>query len=266
MYLSDSVPMALKISSMKRFETNEFHVTRIYPYSVLILMLGGILRFYEDGKLIELKKGEYYIQRAGLLQEGLNTRRQVREYHDPLPVYFFMEFQGGEFSDTRFGLPIRGVFQEKAILPIISACEAAYTDRRYINAFLMDSYMYRIFSELYMKIPDDKQVSNLLSMVKKHIDSEYSSIVSIQDIAQKFGYNPDHLTKIFIQKYHVSLYQYLKNVRMDHAMWLLQNTGMSLGQIARSVGYDNYSSFYRMFMSTYQVSPRRVGKERSEQA
>ena len=145
-------------------------------------------------------------------------------------------------------------------MPIISACEAACTDRRCTNTFLMDSYMYRVLSELYVNIPDGKQVSNLLSMVKKHIDSEYSSISNVQDIAHRFGYNVDHLTKLFIRKYRVSLYQYLKNVRMDHAMWLLQNTGMSLSQIARSVGYDNYSSFYRMFVGTYRTSPRSISR------
>ena len=56
MYLSDSAPMALKLCSMKHFEPNEFHITRIYAYSVLILMLEGVLRFYEDGKLITLTK------------------------------------------------------------------------------------------------------------------------------------------------------------------------------------------------------------------
>ncbi len=259
-YLSDSVPMALKLCAMKRFEANEFHIIRIYAYSVLILMLDGVLRFYEDGNLVTLTPGEYYIQRAGLLQEGLNARRQDREYHDPPPVYFFMEFQGGEYSETRLGLPIRGSFQPAAVMPIISACEAACTDRRCTNTFLMDSYMYRVLSELYVNIPDGKQVSNLLSMVKKHIDSEYSSISNVQDIAHRFGYNVDHLTKLFIRKYRVSLYQYLKNVRMDHAMWLLQNTGMSLSQIARSVGYDNYSSFYRMFVGTYRTSPRSVSR------
>ena len=58
MYLSDSAPMALKLCSMKHFEPNEFHITRIYAYSVLILMLEGVLRFYEGGKLITLTKGE----------------------------------------------------------------------------------------------------------------------------------------------------------------------------------------------------------------
>lgn len=115
-----------------------------------------------------------------------------------------------------------------------------------------------------MKLPNERQISNLLSMVKKHIDSEYFSISGVQDIAQKFGYNTDHLTKLFIQKYHLSIYRYLTDVRMEHALWLLQNTNMSLGQISSSVGYDNYSSFYRMFTGTYHASPQMMRKKKTD--
>lgn len=262
MYLLDSDPMMLKICSMKYFGADEFHITRVYYYNVLILMLDGVLKFYEDGRLIVLRKGEYYIQRAGLLQEGLNRDRQVEPNEDAPAVYFFMEFEGGAFSDSKYGVPIRGVFQEQEIRPIISACENAYSVRRQFNRFLMNSYLYRMFSELYPELPDNKQVSNLLSTIKKYIDSEYSSIANVEDIARKFGYNADHLTKIFIQKYKMSPYQYLKSIRMEHAMWLLQNTDMSLEQIAHSVGYDNYSSFYRMFVSTYRFSPGQKRKKK----
>lgn len=264
MFLSDSAPMIFKICSMKQFEPNEFHITRIYPYSVLILMLDGVLRFYENGKLIELRKDEYYIQQAGLLQEGMNSRKPVPHNRDPLPVYFFIEFQGGAFSETKSGIPIRGSFRPEVICPIISACELAYSDGRLLNLFLMNSYMYRIFGELSMKLPNERQIFNLLSMVKKHIDSEYFSISGVQDIAQKFGYNTDHLTKLFIQKYHLSIYRYLIDVRMEHALWLLQNTNMSLGQISSSVGYDNYSSFYRMFTETYHASPQMMRKKKTD--
>ena len=68
--LTESGTLDLKICATKQFAPNEVHVTRIYGYSVLILMMEGVLRFCENGTLVELKKGEYYIQRANIFQNG----------------------------------------------------------------------------------------------------------------------------------------------------------------------------------------------------
>ncbi len=256
MYLSYSAPMSLRVCGMKYFTPEEYHVTRVYKYSVLILMLGGVLRFFEDGKLIEMHEGEYYIQRAGLLQEGLNIHK-LPNSGEPA-VYYFIEFAGGEFSDEHPGLPIRGSFKPADFMQLIRACDTAASEQHSVNPFLLNSHMYRIFSELYTDVPNERQLSSMLGMVRRYIDSSYSSICEVDEIAQKFGYNCDYLSKIFHQKYHMTLFRYLKKVRMEHAIWLLQNTDVPLLQIAESVGYDSYSAFYRAFVAMYRISPGEV--------
>ena len=100
-YLSDSVPMALKLCAMKRFEANEFHIIRIYAYSVLILMMRGVLRFREDGREVSVVPGEYYIQREGLFQEGMPMEGEP-------PVYFYIEFKGGVYAGSGSGASAAG--------------------------------------------------------------------------------------------------------------------------------------------------------------
>ena len=58
-------------SGFFRFRNGQKHTTRICPYDVCVIMLEGILYFNEDGKPVQVSKGEYYIQRSGLLQEGV---------------------------------------------------------------------------------------------------------------------------------------------------------------------------------------------------
>ena len=53
--LTESGTLDLKICATKQFAPNEVHITRIYGYSVLILMMEGVLRFCEYGTLVELK-------------------------------------------------------------------------------------------------------------------------------------------------------------------------------------------------------------------
>ena len=96
-------------SSNRQFEKDERHICRIYDMSVLILMRKGILRFNENGNPIELKRGEYYIQRPNILQEGAVPSDQ--------PNYYFIHFNGHYSSDG--SLPLRGTFNIDEIQKIV---------------------------------------------------------------------------------------------------------------------------------------------------
>ena len=86
---AEPVPAYLA-ASFRTFSPGEFHVTRNAPYSVLLLLMKGTLRFEEDGISVEVKAGEYYIQRAGLTQHA----RQPSD----MPHYFYIHFVGGELK------------------------------------------------------------------------------------------------------------------------------------------------------------------------
>ncbi len=236
--LTDSL-MQLHHASMKYFVPGEVHVTRICPYSVLILMIDGTLRFREDKTEISVTPGEYYIQRAGLLQEGVPMQGRT-------PVYFYVEFYGGSYAETGSGLSILGQYQLKNIQPVISAYSLACS-RRTANRFLLNSYMFRIFSELTQNSPAYSNKTELLSMVRRYLHSEYASPITLGTLARQFGYQPDYLSRMFRKQYRISLYQYLITVRMEHALWLLRNTDIKISEIASAVGYHDLSSFYRAF-------------------
>jgi hypothetical protein len=116
--------------STKIFLPNEIHVTRNYKKSVLILMLDGMLKFMEDGKEITLTRGEYYIQRQGLLQEGVPLKNP--------PIYFYIEFYGN-YSDEKNGLALRGSFSPEKLSGITEALESLFKDHK-ANFFLLNSY------------------------------------------------------------------------------------------------------------------------------
>ena len=87
-------------SANRQFEKNECHMERTYKLSVLLLVRRGVLRFSENGVPIEVSAGEYYIQCAGLHQQG--------PVPSDSPNYYFIHFKG-DFCKAG-ALPIRGKF------------------------------------------------------------------------------------------------------------------------------------------------------------
>jgi len=52
----------------------------------------------------------------------------------------------------------------------------------------------------------------------------------------------------------ISIKQYIISKKLAKANWLMQN-GISSTQAALQIGYENYSSFYRIYRKFYNSSP-----------
>ena len=210
-------------------------------------MLEGELKFIEDGNLVTLTSGEYYIQRNNLLQQGVPM-------NENLPVYYFFEFFG-TYSEGQSGLPLRGKYDPNKIGSIVENCVRLYLERS-ANNFKLNSYLHRILGELLEGFSDDIEPHTLAENVRAFIDSKYTSPIRLEHIAKCFGYTEEYILRTFKKRYGISPHQYLVGRRMEYAMWLLENTDSPIQQIALSVGYSETSSFYRSFKKTYGFSPK----------
>lgn len=246
MTLDFSPPPEFFACSTKVFEPGEIHVTRVCTQkSVLILMRDGVLRFREDGKIIELCAGEYYIQRDNLLQEGVPLEKP--------PTYFYIEFCGSYSEEER--LPLRGRFQAKTLEPLLGIFEQLFQSHNG-SPFLLNAYMNRVFSELWTEASHHDEQAHITRLIRNDLRSRYAETVTTEELAHRFGYAGDYLTRIFKKQYGITPHQYQIQVRMEHAQWLLDNTGLSVEQVADSVGYRDFSAFYRSFRKSTGISPR----------
>jgi len=208
-------------------------------------MQEGELRFLENGVPVCLKPGEYYIQRHGLLQEGIPLT-------DP-PTYFYVEFQG-TYEKSGIGLPLRGTFQEKNISSLTERMEKMYRGH-HRDLFRLNSYLLRIFSELMANTPLKDEKQNTAFWVRSYLDSNYYTPITLEKLSQIFGYNKDYISRIFKEQYGLPPHQHLVNQRMEHACLLLETTELSAEQVALSVGYSDFSVFYRAFRKMFGISP-----------
>lgn len=253
MILDFSPSPSLFICNTKVFEPGEVHSTRRYFKSVLLLMMDGELKFREDGKIITLHPGEYYIQREGLLQEGVPLK-------DP-PIYFFIEFSG-TFSDGQFGLPLHGTFSAAKVVPLLERLEELFL-RHHADLFKLNSYMLRVFSELLGGRAIVNEKYNTAYLIRNYIDSNYNTKITLADISKKVGYTEDYIARIFKEQYKITPHRYLTSLRMEHARWTLENTSLSAEQTALTVGYSDFSAFYRCFRKTFGVAPGAIRPEPS---
>ena len=77
-----------------------------------------------------------------------------------------------------------------------------------------------------------------------------------RDLAQAAGLTPDYFTRVFHRSHGVSPRQWLVQQRLSHAVVLLQETPLRIGEIALRLGYANPHLFTRQFTAHFGRSPR----------
>lgn len=94
-----------------------------------------------------------------------------------------------------------------------------------------------------------------VAQVVQFIERNYESRITVADIAGFVGLQRSYLNALFQESMGCSIRQHLIAYRMRRAGELLSATTLSVGDIARSVGYDDPLLFSKMFRKTMGTSP-----------
>lgn len=98
----------------------------------------------------------------------------------------------------------------------------------------------------------------------QYIARNYSRPIDVSLLARSIGVSRSNLFRAFMKHLHMPPNQYLTTFRIDLACEHLRAGGMSVAQVASSVGYDDPMYFSRVFKRTKGVSPREFLKKARE--
>lgn len=85
---------------------------------------------------------------------------------------------------------------------------------------------------------------------------------TITELALEVSINSYKLREGFKQLYNMTIYQYRLNMRLDIARELLEDTDLTIEEIAYKTGFGSRDSFSRCFRQKFQQSPREWRKDR----
>ena len=88
----------------------------------------------------------------------------------------------------------------------------------------------------------------------QHLDAPHS----LQELSRKFFINECKLKQGFKEHYNATVFGYLRQKRMEHAMRLLKDSTLTVLDVANLVGYTNASHFARAFREVNAMNPRDV--------
>lgn len=96
----------------------------------------------------------------------------------------------------------------------------------------------------------------LMQQMIHYLSTQYAQPVSIEQMAESFGYNRAYLSRLFKRYTGVSPITFLLNLRIDKARQMIrEREGLTIEQIAASVGLQDSLYFSKQFRRLYGLSP-----------
>lgn len=130
------------------------------------------------------------------------------------------------------------------------------------NQYLQNC-VYNMLILLYRIKKTSPELSLPMMKIQTFMDTNYSNINSIQDIADKFCLSSSHLSRTFKTYSGYSPVEYLLNIRLYRAQQLLIYSDLNINEISAEIGFKDTNNFIRQFSKRFKVSPLKFRKENS---
>ncbi len=116
---------------------------------------------------------------------------------------------------------------------------------------IKDTYVNMINS-----INEKKRCSPMVLLIIKYIEENYySNDLSINDISDKLEVTSSYLSKLLKKETGLSFIDYLTNIRMKKAMYIMEDPTIKIYDVAELIGYSNQHYFCRAFKKVVGISP-----------
>lgn len=104
--------------------------------------------------------------------------------------------------------------------------------------------------------PHNLKPEDLSNLLENYLLNNYSSITSINDISDKFGFTNEYLSKVLKKYVGETPLKYLTKIRINKSKQLLINQPeLEIKRIAELVGYKDAFYFSRVFKSNVGIYP-----------
>ena len=251
------------------FSEAVLHWHTFYEFEIYLEGEGELI---VNGKSYKIEPGTVSFMRTTDFQEVKLTKdakiRLLQISTEIMPEDLRVSFNnfGGEFVKK---LDSENFNKIMRLLDLIEE-EMAISPR---DNFTMMSVEYLAYSMLSMLLRNfnlknnrDKSMSKkTIYPILNYINEHFRENISVEDIANKFFLNSNYFCSLFRKETGLKCGDYIRNLRMDHAVRLVTLTKLSITDIAGESGYNSISSFLRDFKKAFGISPTNMRKDKPQQ-
>lgn len=174
--------------------------------------------------------------------------------------YYYISFTGGRAEELfhRFGItPKHCVFQGYDGLLPLWRDNIVRANEENIDLLSESLILYTFSKFKKTEQKDSDAVAFVLTYLEEHFTDRGVTLASVSDAA---GYNPKYLSHVFKKQFGMGFSEYLRLLRIKHAVMLIESGVTSVKNVALLSGFSDPLYFSKIFTQAVGVSPSRYQK------
>lgn len=144
---------------------------------------------------------------------------------------------------------IQTKYQSPEIFITPDLLNIAYLSVYYPNTTLQKKFIYEKAMKLSAVIESQeiKSSSKMILSAVQYINSNFNQNISLTDVANAIHISKNYLCDLFKKEMNMTFIDYVTNLRIEKAKYLLSNTDKKMYEISEEVGYNDYAYFSQIF-------------------
>lgn len=240
----------------------------------ILMLISGKLDFLTTSCFLTLSEGDIVFLPGGMLHctralDGLPAGH--KEYiFSPLLI----AGAPGSEIDRKYVSPVLRACSEPVLLPagtpenraaaplLEEAFEAYITGEDGYELRIrrsMDGIWMLLRKQILGKLPQGSRLRSgeeRLKSVLLFLQENYGSSLTVADMAVAVNISERECSRCFKKQLGITPMDYLLNLRLSKACAMLDNTGLSVGEIASACGFSSSSYFSKQFRDRFSLTPR----------
>ena len=106
---------------------------------------------------------------------------------------------------------------------------------------------------------EDTIIQSTFDNILSYIDKNPDKPLTLGTLSKIFFLSESRISHLFKSKLNISAMQYINRKKISYAHSLLI-AGLPPVQVAEKCGFENYSTFYRLYKSSFGVTPKNYNK------
>ncbi len=153
---------------------------------------------------------------------------------------------------------------DKKLVLIINFLHDEMCNKDRTDNFLAMSYFYEILFLMLKEyrlhevdaglLQNQNKIKKLTKLVT-FMEDHYSENLTLNELADLFGYTPNYLSHMFRKYTGITFQSYLNNIRIEHIMFDIENSAEPIEKLAIIHGFANVKTLNRIFQKKYGMLP-----------
>ncbi|MCU0449581.1 MAG: AraC family transcriptional regulator [Bernardetiaceae bacterium] len=248
----------------------------LYTEYALGLIIKGSKRIFVADREITVSEGH-----AVFMKKGIYFTSEIVPIDNEFKSIIFLFNEGHVkefFRSYKIEPALHKVYKESPVFPLITfrmdsllnslsqGIEAYFGANSIYGNDIMKLKLAEVF---LLSVNADRTNSVLSALTNIYIGKDEINLMdlapefflknlSLRELAKISGRSLSRFKADFKKQFNSSPYKWIKDKRLAHAKFLIENTNLSVTEVCYSIGYESLSHFVKSFKEKYGITPKKA--------